>query len=108
MDPMKVLRRKRRMIGLPLLVLLLSSAGVFYGGMWISEKRAQLFRPARCRKGFHAAGTPCRITGTAYSRPGRPRREARPDSRYVDEALRTAEIHIRESKMLRKRPRNDQ
>ena len=44
-NQMKILRKKRRMVSLPLLALLISSAAVFYGGMWVSEKRAKLFAP---------------------------------------------------------------
>ncbi len=97
---MKALRKKRRMISLPLLALLLSSAGIFYGGMWVSEKtrkvvrtacRRQNFLPRRnslpnCRNGWRPAQAPGSI------RPW-------PDLRNADEAMRTAETHIRESEM---------
>src|SRR5208337_1062725 len=42
---MKLLSKRRRLISLPLLALFLISAAVFYGGMWVSEKRLQLFAP---------------------------------------------------------------
>lgn len=42
---MKVLRKKRRMVGLPLFVLALVTIVICYGGMWVSEKRARLYAP---------------------------------------------------------------
>ena len=95
---MKVLRRKRRMIGLPLFALFLSSAAVFYGGMWVSEKRAS-FSLRRLPTGFSLRRNCLPNYRTARTRPGHARREPGPDLRNADEALRTAEIHIRESEM---------
>lgn len=42
---MKILRKKRRMVSFPLLLLTLATIGICYGGMWISEKRARLYAP---------------------------------------------------------------
>lgn len=42
---MKVLHKKRRMISFPLFLLTLATIGIFYGGSWISEKRAKLYAP---------------------------------------------------------------
>ena len=49
---MKLLHKKRRMIGLPLFVLFLISAAVFYGGMWVSERRSKLFAPPEADRVF--------------------------------------------------------
>jgi len=94
---MKVLHRKRRMICLPLLALLLSSAGVFYGGMWVSEKRAMLFAPPAADRVSTQEELPAELQERLA--PGTAARSGTlaPDLRNADEALRTAEIHIRES-----------
>jgi cytoskeletal protein RodZ len=42
---MKILRKKRRMVSLPLFLMALVTIGICYGGMWISEKRAKLYAP---------------------------------------------------------------
>lgn len=94
---MKVLRRKRRMICLPLFALLLSSAGVFYGGMWISEKRALRFAPPAADRVFTQEELPAELQERLTPGPAARGGKLAPDSRNVDEALRTAEMHIRES-----------
>jgi len=94
---MKVLRRKRRMICLPLFALLLSSAGVFYGGMWISEKRAMLFAPPAADRVFTQEELPAELQERLAPNPAARGGNLAPDLRNADEALRTAEIHIRES-----------
>ena len=94
---MKVLHRKRRMICLPLFVLLLSSAGVFYGGMWVSEKRAMLFAPPAADRVFTQEELPAELQERLTPSPAARGGKLAPDLRNADEAIRTAEIHIRES-----------
>ena len=94
---MKVLHRKRRMICLPLFALLLSSAGVFYGGMWISEKRAMLFAPPAADRVFTQEELPAELQERLAPGPSARGGKLAPDLRNADEAMRTAEIHIRES-----------
>lgn len=96
---MKVLRRRRRMISLPLLALLLSSAAVFYGGMWISEKRAKLFAPPAADRIFTQEELPVELEQRLAPGPSARSDKTGADLRYADEAIRTAEIHIRESQM---------
>ena len=87
---MKVLRRKRRMICLPLLVLLLSSAGVFYGGVWVSEKRAMLFAPPAADRVFTQEELPAELQERLAPSPAARGGNLAPDLRNADEALRTA------------------
>ena len=94
---MKVLHRKRRMICLPLLALLLSSAGVFYGGMWVSEKRAMLFAPPAADRVFTQEELPAELQERLSPGPAYRGGKLAPDLQNADEALRMAEIHIRES-----------
>ncbi len=42
---MKILHKRRRMISFPLFLLTLATIGIFYGGTWVSEKRARLYAP---------------------------------------------------------------
>ena len=104
---MKVLRRKRRMICLPLLALLLSSAGVFYGGVWISEKRAMLFAPPAADRVFTQEELPAELQERLAPSPAARGGNLAPDLRNADEALRTAEIHIRESATAAQRAGED-
>lgn len=96
---MAVLHRKRRMIGLPLFALFLSSAAVFYGGMWVSEKRAKLFAPPSADRVFTQQELPVELQEQLAPSPATRAVKPGPDLRNADEALRTAEIHIRESEM---------
>ena len=96
---MKVLHRKRRMIGLPLFALLLCSAAVFYGGMWISEKRTKLFAPPDADRVFTQEELPVELQERLAPGPAARLEKQGAEWRKTDEALRTAELHIRESEM---------
>jgi len=102
---MKLLRKRRRMISLPLFALILSSAAVFYGGMWISEKRARLFAPPAADRIFTQEELPVELQ--ALLAPGSTPRDGKTvsDTGYADKAIRTAEIHIRESEMAAQKAR---
>ncbi len=102
---MKALRKKRRMISLPLLALLLSSAGIFYGGMWISEKRAKLFAPPAADRIFSQEELPAELQERLAPGPSARTDKTVADLRYADEAMRTAETHIRESEMAAQKAR---
>jgi cytoskeleton protein RodZ len=104
-NQMKALRRRRRMISLPLLALLLSSAGIFYGGMWISEKRARLFAPPAADRILSQEELPAELQERLA--PGQSARTDKTgaDLRHADEVMRTAENHIRESEMAAQKAR---
>lgn len=94
---MKLLHKRRRMISLPLLVLFLISAAVFYGGMWVSERRSQLFAPPDANRVFTQEEIPADLQERLASGPGARMDKPGPDWRKADEAIRNAEIHIMES-----------
>ena len=96
---MKILRKRRRMISLPLLALFVSSAAVFYGGMWVSEKRARLFAPPTVDRIYTQEELPTELREKLAPGPTAHGDRTGADLRYADEAIRTAEIHIRESQM---------
>jgi cytoskeleton protein RodZ len=104
-DKMKALRRRRRMIGLPLFALFLCSAAVFYGGMWVSEKRAKLFAPPAADSIFTQEELPVELQERLAPGPAAHGDKPGADLRNADEAMRTAEIHIRESEMAAQRAR---
>jgi len=95
---MKILRKRRRIISLPLLALFVSSAAVFYGGMWISEKRARLFAPMPADRIFTQEELPAELQERLAPGPAA-RDKTGADLRNADEAIRNAEIHIRESQV---------
>ncbi len=41
----KTLRKRRRLVALPIFVFFFFAAAVFYGGMWISKRRSKLYAP---------------------------------------------------------------
>ena len=94
---MKLLHKRRRMISLPLFALLLISAAVFYGGMWVSERRSQLFAPPDADRVFTQEEIPADLQERLASGPGVEIDKRGPDWRKADEAIRNAEIHIMES-----------
>jgi len=94
---MKMLRRKRRMIGLPVFILVLISAAVFYGSAWVSEKRAKLIEPLDADRIITQEELPAELQEQPVANP-----QARIEKPVLalpkaDEAIRTAEIHIREA-----------
>jgi len=96
---MKLLHKRRRMISLPLLALFLISAAVFYGGMWVSERRSKLFAPPEAERVFTQEELPADLQERLAPGPSVRIEKPGPDWRKADEAMRNAEIHIRESEM---------
>ena len=94
---MKILRKRRRMIGLPVFVLFLISAAVFYGGMLVSERRSKLFAPTDADRIFTQEELPVDLQERLAPGPDAGVEKPGPDLRKADEAIRNAEIHIRES-----------
>lgn len=94
---LKLLQRRRRMISLPLFALLLISASVFYGGMWVSERRSHLFVLPDADRVFTQEEVPADLQERLASGPGARIDKRGPDWRKADEAIRNAEIHIMES-----------
>ena len=84
------------MISLPVFILFVISAGVFYGGSWVSESAPSCLPHRRLtgflpRRNFPPNCTRCRLSPEPrVEKPG-------PDLRKADEAIKTAEIHIREA-----------
>ncbi len=107
-NQMKALRKRRRMISLPLLALLLSSAGIFYGGMWISEKRARLFAPPAADRIFSQEELPSELQERLAPGPCARVDKSVADLRYADEVMRTAETHIKESEMAAQKARESE
>ena len=102
---MKMLHKRRRMISLPVFALLLSFAAVFYGGMWISEKRARLFAPPAADRIFTQEELPVELQERMAPGPTARGDKTVAHARYADEAIKTAEIHIRESEMAAQKAR---
>jgi cytoskeleton protein RodZ len=57
----KTLYKRRRMVALPVLVLLLSAAGVFYGGDWIAKRRSKLYAPPDANRIFSQQNLPAEL-----------------------------------------------
>jgi cytoskeletal protein RodZ len=96
-EQMKLLRKRRRMVSLPLLALFLISAAVFYCGIWISERRSQMFAPPDSDRVFTQEEIPADLQERLASGPGARMDKPGHDWRKADEAIRNAEIHIMES-----------
>ena len=96
---MRILRRKRRMIGLPLFVLMLISAAVFFGGTWVSEKRSKLSRPLDADRIFSQEELPAELQQLTVPAPDTLPKKLGADLRKADEAIKNADILIRESEM---------
>lgn len=94
---MRFLRRKRRMIGLPLFVLILISAAAFYGVTWVSERRSKLSAPLDADRIFTQEELPAELRQPGLSLPDTRDLKTRADLRKADEAIRNADILIRES-----------
>lgn len=94
---MKLLHKRRRMISLPLFALFLISAGVFYGGMWVSERRSKLFAPPEADRVFTQEEIPADLQERLATGPSARIEKPGADWRKANEAIRNAEIHIRES-----------
>ncbi len=118
---MKSLRKKHRMISLPLMLIFFTAGAVFYGGMWISEKRAKLYAPPAADRIYTQEDLPVELqeklalagkTGPgaqglkddSFSPPAAVKKTD-PAARYSDEVMRQAEIHIRESETAAERAR---
>ncbi|MDR3570489.1 MAG: DUF4115 domain-containing protein [Syntrophobacteraceae bacterium] len=57
----KTLYKRRRMVALPVLVLFLASAAVFYGGEWISKRRSTLYAPPNANRIFSQQNLPVEL-----------------------------------------------
>ncbi len=99
---MKFLHNRRRMISLPLFALFLISAAVFYGGMWVAERRSKLFAPPDADRVFTQEEIPADLQERLAPGPSARIKKPGADWRTADEAIRNAEIHIRESQMAAK------
>ena len=93
---MKILRKKRRMIGLPIFGLLLISAAIFYGGTWLSERRSRLLAPPDANRVFTQEEFPAELQERLAPGPNAGREKPRADFWKADEAIRNAEIHLSE------------
>ena len=99
---MKLLHKRRRMISLPLFALFLISAAVFYGGMWVAERRSKLFATPDADRVFTQEEIPADLQERLAPGPGARVKKPGDDWRTADEAIRKAEIHIREAQMTAK------
>ncbi len=99
---MKFMHRRRRMISLPLFALFLISAGVFYGGMWVVERRSKLFATPDADRVFTQEEIPADLQERLAPGPSARIKKSGTDLRTADEAIRNAEIHIRESQVAAK------
>jgi cytoskeleton protein RodZ len=98
-EQMKRLRKKRRMIGLPLFVLFLISAGIFWGGAWVSEKRSRMLDPPEAGRVLTQEDLPAELHEQPMA--SVPEKQSDVDEaalRKADEAIRKADLHIREWK----------
>jgi cytoskeletal protein RodZ len=94
---MKILRGKRRMIGLPVFALLLLSAALFYGGTWVSERRSKQTALPDADRIFTQEEFPAElqerlapaVPNTGAEKPGA-------DLWKANEAIRNAEISLKQ------------
>jgi len=93
---MKTLRKKRRMIGLPVFVLLLISAAIFYGGTWVSERRSKLLAPPDANRIFTQEEFPAELQERLAPGQNAGREKSRADFWKANEAIRNAEILLGE------------
>ena len=103
---MKLMHEKRRMISLPLFALFLISAALFYGGMWVSERRSKLFATPDADRVFTQEEIPADLQERLAPGPNARIKKPGTDRQKADEAIRKAEIHIRESQMAVERGRS--
>jgi cytoskeletal protein RodZ len=99
---MKLLHKRRRMISLPLFALFLISAGVFYGGMLVSERRSKLFSPPDAERVFTQEEIPADLQQRLAPGPSARVEKPGPDLRAANEAIKNADLHIRESESAAK------
>ncbi|MGD0399505.1 MAG: RodZ domain-containing protein [Syntrophobacteraceae bacterium] len=99
MKLMKLMHKKRRMISLPLFALFLISAALFYGGMWVAERRSKLFATPDADRVFTQEEIPADLQERLAPGPSARIKKPGADMQKADEAIRKAEIHIRESQM---------
>jgi cytoskeletal protein RodZ len=108
---MKILHKKRRMISAPLLVLVITSVAVFYGGMWVAEKRTKMYAPPAADRIFTQEELPAELQqklGPASKAIDSEhlRQASPPDSgiglREADNAIRDADLHLSEAEQVKK------
>lgn len=91
---MKILRKKRRMIGLPVFALLLISAALFYGGAWVSERRSKLTALPDADKIFTQEEFPAELQERLTPGPNTEVEKPGADLWKANEAIRNAEINL--------------
>jgi len=117
---MKILRKKRRMVSFPLLLLTLVTICICYGGMWISDKRARLYAPPDADRILAQEELPVELQQKLVSPPNANRKQPAPEttlkaradlpaqekkvdlaSRDADKALREAEKNLEEAEKVK-------
>ena len=115
---MKILRKKRRMVSFPLLVLVVTSAAVFFGGMWVSERRSRMYAPPAADRILSQEELPAelqqKLAPSTKAVPGEPGGQrgtlvgpsARNDKaglgfRDADNAIHNAEVHLNEAEKVK-------
>jgi cytoskeletal protein RodZ len=96
-NQMKILRKKRRMIGLPVFALLLISAALLYGGAWVSERRSKLTVPPGADRVFTRKELPAELQERLAPGPNAGTERAGADLRKANEAMRNSETNSTKS-----------
>ena len=94
---MKILRKKRRMIGLPVFALFLILAVLFFGGTWVSERRSKLTVPPDEDRGFTQKELPAELQQRLAPGPNAGTEKAGADLRKANESMRNAETNSKKS-----------
>jgi cytoskeleton protein RodZ len=119
-EQMKILRKKRRMVSFPLLLLTLVTIGICYGGMWISEKRARLYAPPAADRILAQEDLPAELQQRLVAGPNAHRKQTAPEAgmnasqglpppdknvelgfRDADKALREAEKNLEDAERVK-------
>ena len=110
---MKILHKKRRMISAPLLMLVITSVAVFYGGMWVSEKRSKMYAPPAADRIFIQEELPAelqqKLSPASKAVDGEPLRQDSPSGpdksgigfREAENAIRDADLHLSEAESVK-------
>jgi len=93
---MKILRKKRRIIGLRVLALLFICAGLFYGGTVVLERRSRLLALPGADRIFIQEEFPAEMQERLASGLNARHWKSRADFSKADEAIRKAEILLSE------------
>lgn len=105
---MKMFRKKRRMVSLPLLLFALATALTMYGASWISEKRARLYAPPAANHIFSQEELPPELLEKLAPQPGVAGQQRRAavsrgdaDLREAEKAIVQAERNIKDAEQAR-------